>query len=258
MTERLQKVLSQLGIASRRQAEQMIAKGQVRVNGEIAHLGQKVDAAEDTLEVNGNILNTGASRKTYYILLNKPLGVVSTCSDPKGRSTVLELLPKSLQQGKGIHPVGRLDQNSTGALLLTNDGSFTYHLTHPKHQIPKTYQVWVKGSLSAQSFRQWREGLLLDGRMTHPATVTRIMPVPQFPVERPAYPSPMTYLEVVMTEGRNRQIRRVAEQLGHPVIHLHRQKIGEIDLNSLEMGGNKQKKRWRHLDKDEIYFLSRS
>ena len=257
MTERLQKVLAQWGIASRRQAEQMITDGKVKVNGAIAHLGQKVDPTQDTLEVNGKRLHTETSRKTYYLLLNKPLGIVSTCNDPQGRPTVLDLLPQSLRHGTGIHPVGRLDQNSTGALLLTNDGALTFKLTHPKHQIPKTYQVWVKGSPTSQTIRQWRNGVRLDGRLTHPAGVTHLTPTPRFPVRRSPYLSPMTCLQVVLTEGRNRQIRRVAEQLGHPVIHLHRQKIGTITLMGLEQQASKPQ-RWRYLKKDEIYFLSKA
>ncbi|MEM9137071.1 MAG: pseudouridine synthase [Cyanobacteria bacterium P01_F01_bin.42] len=253
--ERLQKVLSQFGIASRRQAEVMIAQGQVQVNGERAHLGQKVDLDQDAIEVNGQRLRSQLEQRCY-ILLNKPLGVVSTCADPRGRPTVLDLLPLELQRGQGIHPVGRLDQNSTGALLLTNDGALTYRLTHPKHQITKTYRVWVKGEPDVTTLERWRQGVTLEGRKTLPARVVVVSPMPAFPVQRPAYRQLMTCLEISMTEGRNRQIRRLAAGFGCPVIHLHRMKIGKISLKGLERGGNKNQKRWRYLKLAEIRYLN--
>ena len=258
MNQRLQKVLSQQGIASRRQAEQMIRDGKVQVNGETAHLGQKVDPATDTIAVNGKTLQTQKEPEHLYILLNKPLGVVSTCTDPQGRPTVLDMLPKKLGQNTGLHPVGRLDQNSTGALLLTNHGDLTYKLTHPKHQISKTYWVWVRGAVSKKTVQQWCNGVMLEGRLTLPAQVKVLKPTPAFPVKRSPYLKPMTCLEVVLTEGRNRQIRKVAEILGHKVIHLHRQKIGEITLKGLFSENQRPVKRWRHLKRDEIYYLDKA
>ncbi|HEY9658706.1 MAG TPA: pseudouridine synthase, partial [Allocoleopsis sp.] len=145
MTERLQKILSQWGIASRRQAEQMILAGRVRLNGEVVQLGQQADPDRDRIEVDGKLIQAVERPARVYFLLHKPLGVVSTCDDPQGRPTVLDLLPAVLQHHSGIHPVGRLDVNSTGALLLTNDGDLTFCLTHPRHAIPKTYHVWVEG-----------------------------------------------------------------------------------------------------------------
>ena len=219
MSERVQKILSQWGVASRRQAEQMILDGRVRLNGQLAQLGQKADPQRDRVEVDGQVIQTCDRPEFLYLLLNKPAGIVSTCHDPQHRPTVLHLLPKELQQGQGLHPVGRLDVESTGALLLTNDGELTHHLTHPRHHISKTYEVWVQGNPSFTILRQWREGVILDGRKTLPAEVTILQRTES-----------ATLLKVVLHEGRNRQIRRVAEQLNHPVVRLHRSAIGSIRL----------------------------
>ena len=225
MKDRLQKLLSQWGVSSRRQAELMIERGQVTVNGELAHLGQKADPAVDVIEVDGKRLRANNRPGFFYILLNKPRGVVSTCDDPQGRRTVLDLLPDSLRSGSGLHPVGRLDTDSTGALLLTNDGQLTYQLTHPRHQIPKTYRVTVQGNPSTQTLNRWRQGLYLKGRKTLPAGVKVLRVMAQ-----------KVQLEVILREGRNRQIRRVADALGHPVISLHRVAIGAIGLKGLAKG----------------------
>ncbi len=148
MTERLQKLLSQRGVASRRQAEKLILSGRVTVNGKVAEIGQQADGLSDRICVDG--IEISKPPRCVYLLLHKPRDVVSTCSDPQGRKTVLDLLETSLQTGMGIHPVGRLDIDSTGALLLTNDGDLTFRLTHPSHQMPKTYQVRVQGSPSEE------------------------------------------------------------------------------------------------------------
>lgn len=221
MTERVQKILSQWGIASRRQAEQMILEGRVKLNGTIAELGQKADPDVDQVEVDGQLIQPVDRPELLYFLLNKPAGIVSTCHDPNHRRTVLELFPKELRHGQGLHPIGRLDVESTGALLLTNDGALTNYLTHPRHHIAKTYEVEVAGNLSHLALKQWREGVLLDEQKTLPAIVNVL--------HRTASG---TLLRVVLREGRNRQIRRVAEQLGHPVVRLHRSAIGEIQLQS--------------------------
>ncbi|HIK19327.1 MAG TPA: rRNA pseudouridine synthase [Leptolyngbyaceae cyanobacterium M33_DOE_097] len=222
MPERLQKVLSQWGVASRRQAEQMIVDGRVKLNGAIAQLGQTVDVTCDRVEVDQQIVNPDDRPAPIYLLLNKPIGYLSTCYDPQNRRTVLDLLPESWQSGQGIHPVGRLDSDSSGALLLTNDGELTFLLTHPRHHVPKTYRVWVAGVPSRAVIRQWQVGVMLDGHPTLPAQVKIIK---QEGDRR-------TLLEVTLQEGRNRQIRRVAELLGHPVLKLHRIAIGPIRLAS--------------------------
>jgi pseudouridine synthase len=243
MTERIQKILSQWGIASRRQAEQMILNGRVRLNGTIAELGQKADPTRDRVEVDGKRIEPLDRPEFLYLLLNKPTGIVSTCHDPHDRPTVLELLPKTLREGQGLHPIGRLDVESTGALLLTNDGELTHYLTHPRHHIPKTYEVEIRGNLSTSALNQWREGVILDDRKTMPATVNVLQRT-----------SSGTLLRVVLREGRNRQIRRVAEQLGYPVVRLHRIRIGEISLQrpgkpALDSG------QYRPLEESEIRVL---
>ncbi|ASC71534.1 putative RNA pseudouridine synthase [Halomicronema hongdechloris C2206] len=237
MAERLQKLLSQWGLASRRQAEQMIREGRVVVNGAIADLGQKANPAVDMIQLDGRVLEPVMPDRWVW-LLNKPAGVVSTCHDPQGRPTVIDHLPQDLRQGQGIHPVGRLDADSTGALLLTNDGQLTYQLTHPRHHIPKQYHVWVRGQPSAATLRQWSQGIMLDGRQTQPAQVTRL-----------THNSQQTLLEITLWEGRNRQIRRTADQLGHPVLSLHRIAIGQLALGSLASGKS------RPLTRDEITRL---
>ncbi|PMB21214.1 pseudouridine synthase [Fischerella thermalis] len=245
MEERLQKILSQWGIASRRQAEEMIRRSRVRVNGDLAHLGQKVDPQKDTITVDGKPVSSEQRPTLVYLLLHKGIGVVSTCHDPQGRKTVLDLLPPELHLGQGIHPVGRLDIDSTGAIILTNDGELTFWLTHPRHSIPKTYRVLVEGHPTESVLRTWRQGVLLDGRKTRPAQVKLIKKF-----------ADTTCLEIILKEGRNRQIRRVAEILGHPVIKLHRTAIGPIQLKS---PGNKPllEGEYRHLEESEIRFLQK-
>jgi pseudouridine synthase len=241
MAARLQKILSQWGIASRRRAEQLILAGRVQVNGEVAQLGQTAEPTTDRIEVDGRLVAVQNRPEPVYLLLNKPVGIVSTCFDPQGRPTVLELLPPQLRAYEGIHPVGRLDIDSSGALLLTNDGELTFGLTHPRHCISKTYMVWVRGQPSSAVLEHWRSGIDLDGKDTLPAQVIEI----EARTNR-------TLLNIVLTEGRNRQIRRVATQLGHPVLDLHRTKIGDIQIDgdhSLAIGS------YRHLRSTELDSL---
>ncbi|MBD2211038.1 rRNA pseudouridine synthase [Calothrix sp. FACHB-156] len=243
MEVRLQKILAQWGIASRREAEEMIRRSRVRINGVLAHLGQKVNPQTDQITVDGKPVVTKQRPALTYLLLHKPAGVVSTCYDPQGRKTVLDLLPKELRQGSGIHPVGRLDTDSTGALLLTNDGDLTFSLTHPSHSVPKTYSVLVKGHPSEVVLQIWRQGVLLEGRKTRPAEVRLIESF-----------STNSRLEIVLKEGRNRQIRRIAEQLGYPVIELHRTAIGPIQLQRPKQPYLKPGN-YRSLKDDEMRFL---
>jgi len=170
MPERIQKLLSQWGIASRRHAEEMIRAGRVTLDGKVVHLGDKADPRGSGLAVDGKLLKDCQRPPLLYLLLNKPKGVLSTCEDPQGRKTVLDLLPSHWQQGQGLHPVGRLDRNSTGALLLSNDGELTLRLTHPRYHLPKTYEVCLNGHPEDEELEQWRVGMMLDGQKTLPAT----------------------------------------------------------------------------------------
>jgi pseudouridine synthase len=219
MAARLQKVLAQRGVASRRQAEDMIRAGRVTVNGQPAQIGTTVDPDWDEIAIDRQPL--ALKPQQQYLLLHKPVGVVCTCADPQGRRTVLDLLPEEWHQGQGLHPIGRLDVDSTGAILITNDGDLTFRLTHPSHGIPKTYSVWVAGHPSAATLEQWRSGIDLEGRPTLPAQVKILSRDRQ-----------NSRLQVVLREGRNRQIRKVAELLGHPVLALERTAIGEISLQT--------------------------
>lgn len=221
MVERVQKILARWGIASRRGAEELILAGRVRSNGTIVQLGDKADPSVDRLEVDGKRIEPANRPESLYILINKPLGIVSTCHDPRNRPTVLDLLPESLRQDSGLHPVGRLDINTTGALLLTNDGELTLTLTHPRYHLPKTYQVWLDRCPDESDLQRWREGILLDGKKTLPARA-RLLETTEH----------RALVEVVLVEGRNRQIRRVANALGFNVLKLHRSAIGRIRLNS--------------------------
>lgn len=238
--ERVQKILSQWGIASRRQAEKMIAAGKVQLNGRTAQVGDKIDLSVDVLEVDGKEIRCGDRPQPIYLLLNKPPGVVSTCSDPQNRPTVLDLLPDPLKQGKGIHPVGRLDFASSGALILTNDGEVTLNLTHPRYHLPKTYLVRLDKSPSFEDLALWRNGITLNGKKTLPAKVEIVRHVGK-----------QIVLKIVLIEGRNRQIRRTAEKLGYKVMELHRTAIGSISLDSHDTTELSQGS-YRHLTMSEV------
>jgi 23S rRNA pseudouridine2605 synthase len=243
MSERVQKILSQWGVASRRQAETMIVEGRVKINGQTAQLGDKVDLATDLLEVDERKISIGERPDPVYLLLNKPIGVICSCGDPFNRKSVLDLLPDKLKINQGIHPVGRLDSNSTGALLLTNDGELTLALTHPRYHLPKTYRVWLDGCPTQANLVRWRNGMLLDGYSTLPAQVKIIQRKQQ-----------QTLLEIILIEGKNRQIRRIAEKLGFKVLSLHRKAIGSICLDS-SSSSHLATGEYRHLTTDEIAFL---
>lgn len=241
--QRLQKVLSQQGVASRRQAEELIRNRRVTVNGVTATIGQMVDPIIDVLAIDDREIAKDRRPHSIYLLLNKPLNVISACSDDRNRRVVLDLLPPKLRSGTGIHPVGRLDRDSTGALLLTNDGELTYTLTHPRHEIEKTYEVLVTGIPSRVTLNKWRAGMILDDRSTLSARVDILQ-----------VQSRNAWLQIVLREGRNRQIRRCATILGHPVLKLHRRAIGSIDLHDdsypqLSLG------QYRLLGDQEISYL---
>ncbi|PZU97679.1 MAG: pseudouridine synthase [Pseudanabaena sp.] len=241
MLERLQKILSRYSLASRREAEKIILSGRVIVNGKIVkELGTKADSEIDQILVDGKLLDI-KSPQPIYLLLNKPTGIVCTCADPQNRKTVIDILPHKYQH---LYPVGRLDYNSSGALILTNDGNFANHMMHPRHHVPKTYHVWVKDIPKPKTLEHWREGVLLDERVTIPADVDILQ------IDRTQNQFPKTLLKIILSEGRNRQIRRVADQLGHPVLKLHRVAIASISIDGINAG------EFRMLSDREIKSLS--
>jgi pseudouridine synthase len=227
MQQRLQKILSQAGLASRRAAEKHIADGRVSVNGKtVTEMGTKADPATDDVRVDGRRI-TSPERKRY-ILLNKPTGHVSTRADPQRRRTVLDLLAGVREY---VYPVGRLDYDTEGLLLLTNDGDLAAHLTHPRHGVERTYQ---------EALRRLREGIPLDGRRTLPAEAV---------VLNPRRGEHDAVLMLTIKEGRNRQVRRMCEAVGHPVRELTRTRIGPITDRRLKPG------QWRELTDAEVTKL---
>lgn len=230
--ERLQKVLATRGWGSRRVCEEIIAEGRVTVNGEVAALGRRVDADKDLVEIDG--VPIGLRPGLVYYLLNKPAGVITTASDPQGRPTVVDRVPAEPR----VYPVGRLDVDTEGLLLLTNDGDLAQRLTHPSHGVEKEYLVEVDGGAVSQgAMRKLREGIELDDGITAPAKVSQ--------------PSPGV-LRVTIHEGRNRQVRRMCEAIGHPVTRLVRVRIGTLHDRTLPPGA------WRELMPDELNALIES
>jgi 23S rRNA pseudouridine2605 synthase len=226
--ERLQKVLARAGFGSRRACEVLIEAGRVRVNGERATLGRRVDVETDQVEVDG--VPVGVRPGLVYYLLNKPAGVVTTADDPQGRPTVVELVPDEPR----VFPVGRLDVDTEGLLLLTNDGDLTHRLTHPSFGVEKEYLAHVEGDPSARAIRRLREGVELDDGVTAPARASRTGP---------------GVLKITIHEGRNRQVRRMCDAIGHPVRRLVRIRIGPVVDRSLKPGT------WRPLTTDEVRAL---
>ena len=213
---RLQKIISDSGLLSRRKADLLIKQGRVTLNGRQATLGEKADPISDHILVDGR--NLPKKLKHKVILLNKPYGVISSCKDNHGRKTILSLIPPGLRHG--MHPVGRLDFDSRGAILLTNNGELTLRLTHPKYSHTKTYLVWVSGQPSKSILNICRRGVLYLGKMTMSA---RIEVLDKF-IRK-------TLLKVILKEVRNCQIRRIANLIGHPVKGLRRTSISNINLN---------------------------
>lgn len=232
--ERLHKVMARAGVASRRRCEEIIASGLVKVNGKvITEPGTKVDPARDTIRVGGEALELSPARQ--YILMYKPRGYITTLSDEKGRKKVTDLLKGN--NGR-VYPVGRLDYDSEGLLLLTNDGDLTYALTHPKHQVPKTYQVRVSGVPDPVKLQQMEKGLPLEDGLTAPARV-------RLRGQRDGN----ALLEITVHEGRKHQVKRMCEYIGHPVIRLKRTKFGNLNIEELKPG------QYRHLSVNELKML---
>ena len=234
--ERLQKILSQAGIASRRASERLMLEGRVTVNGmTVRELGTKADPSRDDIRVDGRRLKMPERHR--YILLNKPRGYMTTRSDPQKRPTVVDLLSGVREY---VYPVGRLDYDSEGLLLLTNDGDLAARLTHPSHGVARVYEAAVLGVPDAHDLRRLARGLVIDGRRTAPAEV-RLLPAGR--------PTETTTLEITLREGRNRQVRKMCEAIGHPVDHLRRIAIGPLRDGRLRVG------RWRDLTEDEVRKL---
>ena len=241
MAERLQKVLSQAGVASRRAAEKLIAEGRVTVNGQtIREMGVKADLAVDDIRVDGRRIK--AAERHRYILLNKPAGYVTTRSDPQRRRTVMDLLGGVREY---VYPVGRLDYDTEGLLLLTNDGDLAARLTHPRHGVERTYEAHVSGMPDEDAIERLRRGIPLDGRRTLPADVKLLNKGPA-----KAGRHGEGVLLITIREGRNRQVRRMCEAVGHPVRKLKRIKFGPIGDRRLKPG------EWRELTAAEIKVLT--
>ncbi len=220
MEERLQKILARAGIASRRSAEELIRAGRVRVDGNtVTQLGYKVDAAKVQIHVDGKAI---ASERKIYLLLNKPAGYITTLSDPQGRKLVTDLVREI--PGR-LFPVGRLDFDTEGALIMTNDGAFAHRILHPSHEINRTYEALVSGRPNREALRQLSEGIVLDGLVTAPARLRLL---------RQAVGKSL--VEIIIHEGRKRQVRRMFQAVGHRVLHLRRTAYGALRLNDLPPG----------------------
>ena len=237
MEERLQKYLANCGVASRRKCEEYIKQGKIKVNGEIVtELGTKINPEKDIIEFENKKIKQNS--KNIYILLNKPIGYVTTADDQFGRETVLDLVKVK----ERIVPVGRLDMYTSGALILTNDGDFVYKVTHPKHEIEKTYTVTVKGIVQNSEVEKLRQGVKIEEYITKPAKVKILKTDTEKEISR---------LEITIHEGKNRQVRKMCEAVGRKVLALHRSKIGNIGVKDLELG------KWRYLNSKEVEQLTK-
>lgn len=239
--ERLQKILSQAGLASRRTTEQLMREGRVTVNGRtVTELGTKADPASDDIRVDGRRVRPPERKR--YLLLNKPRGYVSTRDDPQRRPTVLELLEGVREY---VYPVGRLDFDSEGLLILTNDGELTARLTHPRHGVERVYEARVRGTPDRRALERLAKGVVIEGRRTSPARarVIRAFDAPS---------GPQALVELTLREGRKRQVRLMCDAVGHPVVRLRRVRIGPISDTRLKTG------HWRELTDGEIAALKRA
>jgi 23S rRNA pseudouridine2605 synthase len=246
MEERLQKLLAQAGHGSRRACEALIVQGRVRVNGQRAQLGQKADPERDTITLDGERL--AAAEKLVYILLNKPRGVVSSLEAQGERKTVIDILPERVRKNARLYPVGRLDLDSEGLILLTNDGDLANRLTHPRYGVEKEYRVLVKGQPDGEQLDTWRRGVVLENRETGERFRTRPAKVRREEVGTHA----ATWLRVIMQEGKKHEIRETGATLGLPVERLIRIRLASLMLGELRAG------EWRELTTAEVRALKKS
>ncbi len=238
MEERLQKYLANCGVASRRKCEEYILQGRVKVNEKtVSELGIKVNPEKDIIKFEEKEIKP--EKKFVYILLNKPIGYVTTVNDQFGRDTVLDLVKVK----ERVVPVGRLDMYTSGALILTNDGDFVYKVTHPRHEIEKTYTVTVKGIVQDSEVKMLKNGVVIEDYKTKPAKVKILKTDIEKNISR---------LEITIHEGKNRQIRKMCEAVGRKVLALHRSKIGKIGVKDLEIG------KWRYLQPKEVQEILKS
>lgn len=241
--ERLHKVMAEAGVASRRKCEQLILQGKVKVDGKfIQEKGFKVDPTKSLIEVEGKRLKIPEEK--IYILLNKPAGYITSATDTHGRLTVMNLIKEDVR----VFPVGRLDKDTEGLLLLTNDGELAYRITHPRFEIEKTYQVTVQGAPDSEGLNKLRKGILIEDGMTAPAKVNV---AEAFRPPKGMQAPHTTTLEITIHEGRKRQIRRMCQAIGHPVLYLKRVHLGPLELGNLKTG------KYRTLTKKEVSRLKR-
>lgn len=241
---RIQKIFTDAGIMSRRAAEKELLAGRVTVNGQTARLGDKADPQNDIIMFDGKRIQPTKEKEHTYIMLNKPMGYVTTMSDEKDRPNVTELVS---QAGVRVYPVGRLDMYSEGLLLLTDDGELTNRLTHPSHSVGKVYSVKVKGAVDSAAVRELTSPMELDGYMIRPVNVQLVA---SGKTDRDG--NLYSVLEITLFEGRNRQIRKMCQKCSLTVMRLRRIRIGQLSLGELETG------KWRHLTEDEIGYLKNS
>ncbi|AGW11989.1 pseudouridine synthase [Megalodesulfovibrio gigas] len=249
---RLNKVLAQAGVASRRGADELVFAGRVRVNGAVAESPGMRVTPDDRIEVDGAPMprkDLAAGHALNYILLHKPVEVVSTVRDPQGRRTVLDLLPQALRANTRLYPVGRLDYFSEGLLLLTDDGDLANRLMHPRHHVPKRYEVLVRGDVPTTALQTMRSGMTLPPQAGDPPAGTRLQTVPARIL---GIKDGKTLLELVLHQGVNRQVRRMCEALGLTILRLTRVGLGSLELGTLEKGS------WRRLTKDEVQALQQA
>lgn len=238
-SEKIHKFIARSGYCSRREAEELVRQGRVTVNGRVAQVGERVDPEHDEVRVDGKPIKP--SDEKIYLAFHKPAGVITTCEDEQGRTTVMDFLSRHFDLNRvRLFPVGRLDKNSTGLLLITNDGDFMHSVLHPSHKIPKVYHVEVKGHPSRKKLSMLEQGVEIEGKKTMPCEITVLKRGKR-----------STKLKIILYEGRKRQIRKMMKLINHPVISLKRVAIGPVKLGNLKPGS------FRHLTEEELALFEK-